>query len=270
MATLKSGKLKKVSQEDFSSIYQKKPKSVQSDWKKIFDPVIRELQSFSFSPSLWFLADFHKGQIIHADGNFESLSSVKKEKWIGLSPMEMAQFFHPADVEKMQAFVVYIAGMYAGITPKDQNKVKASILFRLLNSKKQYQWCQMDYPGMHYENGIPHFLLFRISDISHLTKEGKCCLFVHDQRNKENTMFYCEDEQVVLKPYHEEKPLSQREMEVISCLMKGLISKEIATVLKISKNTVENHKQNIFAKTGTKNLAELISYAHRNLGDKLN
>jgi len=49
--------------------------------------------------------------------------------------------------------------------------------------------------------------------------------------------------------------------------MKGMISKEIAASLHISKNTVENHKQNIFTKTGTRNLAELIAYGHRFLTD---
>jgi len=44
-----------------------------------------------------------------------------------------------------------------------------------------------------------------------------------------------------------------------------LLSKEIAEILKISKNTVENHKQNIFIKTKTKKITELVMFANNYL-----
>ena len=64
--------------------------------------------------------------------------------------------------------------------------------------------------------------------------------------------------------FNSSKELSKREIELIKLLAKGLISKEIAELLGISKNTVENHKQNMFEKTGSRNLAELVAYAHVN------
>lgn len=264
---MQTKKLKKVSPDEFDAVYAQKNLITKNSWQRLFEAPLKAMQTFNFSPAIWFVADFKKGSIVFADGQFDHLSPIPQKAWIGLSPMQMAPFFHPDDVEKMQAFVVYIAGMYGGIPTKDQAKVKASILFRMKTSTDYFHWCQMDYPGLHYVKGVPHFLLFRISDVSHLVKSGNCTLYVHDSRNKESVLFSCTESHVNLKPITEEKPLSQREKEVITLLMKGMISKEIAAALNISKNTVENHKQNIFTKTGTRNLAELIAYGHRILDD---
>ena len=67
-----------------------------------------------------------------------------------------------------------------------------------------------------------------------------------DSNEKEPTLYFCDDEKVLLKPVVSQKALSARELEIIELLVKGLISKEITEVLNISKNTVENHKQNIY------------------------
>ncbi|RPI29031.1 MAG: DNA-binding response regulator [Acidobacteria bacterium] len=57
--------------------------------------------------------------------------------------------------------------------------------------------------------------------------------------------------------------LSKREREVITLVVKGLSSKEIADHLFISVKTVESHRARIMEKTGAKNLPELVRYAIR-------
>jgi FixJ family two-component response regulator len=52
--------------------------------------------------------------------------------------------------------------------------------------------------------------------------------------------------------------LSQREREVMQRLVEGLSSRKIAEVLGISRKTVDVHRASIFAKTGFRNVAELI------------
>ena len=56
--------------------------------------------------------------------------------------------------------------------------------------------------------------------------------------------------------------LTKREMEVAELCAQGLISKEIASKLKISQRTVETHKNNIFKKLGINNTVELVRYVH--------
>lgn len=55
--------------------------------------------------------------------------------------------------------------------------------------------------------------------------------------------------------------LSKREMEILHLMREGFSSKEIAAKLFISINTISNHRQNMLAKTNSKNSTELLGYA---------
>lgn len=55
--------------------------------------------------------------------------------------------------------------------------------------------------------------------------------------------------------------LSPREREVLSLIVKELTSEEIAERLFISKKTVDNHRQNLFAKCNCKSTVGLVKYA---------
>ncbi len=125
----------------------------------------------------------------------------------------------------------------------------------------------MEYPAMHYINDEPRFLLCHVSEINHIVNHPKCIMYILDSNEREATMYFCVDEKLVLKPILVNKALSAREIEIARLLAKGLLSKEIAEVLGISKNTVENHKQNIYFKTGTKKINELVTYANNYLSN---
>lgn len=51
---------------------------------------------------------------------------------------------------------------------------------------------------------------------------------------------------------------SEREIEILKALAGGHTSKEIASMLFISENTVETHRKRLFAKLGARNMADLI------------
>ena len=52
--------------------------------------------------------------------------------------------------------------------------------------------------------------------------------------------------------------LSKRELEVLKKIAQGNSSKDIASLLFISENTVETHRRNLFAKLQANNVADLI------------
>lgn len=58
--------------------------------------------------------------------------------------------------------------------------------------------------------------------------------------------------------------LSKREKEILLKICEGLSNHEIADALFISKRTVDKHRANLLAKTGSKNTASLILYAIKN------
>jgi DNA-binding NarL/FixJ family response regulator len=59
-----------------------------------------------------------------------------------------------------------------------------------------------------------------------------------------------------------QKPISNREKEVLELISHGYKSDEIGNQLNISKYTVETHKKNLRKKLNAKNTFELISLAH--------
>lgn len=59
-------------------------------------------------------------------------------------------------------------------------------------------------------------------------------------------------------PFH---PLSDREMEVLSCVVRGKSNKEIAGLLGISHQTVKNHVTSILRKFGVEDRTQAVVYA---------
>ena len=61
------------------------------------------------------------------------------------------------------------------------------------------------------------------------------------------------------KKEEEQINLTKREREILFYLLSGKTNKEVAIILKISLNTVNNHVANIYDKSGVKNRVELVN-----------
>ena len=61
--------------------------------------------------------------------------------------------------------------------------------------------------------------------------------------------------------------LTQREVEILALIARGLTNSEIAAQLFLSSHTIKTHINRVFAKTGSRDRAAAIGYAHRhNIG----
>lgn len=65
-------------------------------------------------------------------------------------------------------------------------------------------------------------------------------------------------------PIDEQDRLSEREVEILVAICRGLSTQEIADQLFISKRTVDKHRANILEKSGCKNSTSLVVYAIKN------
>lgn len=61
------------------------------------------------------------------------------------------------------------------------------------------------------------------------------------------------------EPAHQ--PLTPREREILMCVVQGMTSKQIGARLDISAATVQKHRENLARKLGTRNAAEMATYA---------
>ena len=80
-------------------------------------------------------------------------------------------------------------------------------------------------------------------------------------RASQELMVNTPPENVTWKGDPQGKPLSEREVQVISLVANGYTNKEIANKLAISVKTVESHKANSMQKLDLKSRAEIVDYA---------
>ena len=72
-----------------------------------------------------------------------------------------------------------------------------------------------------------------------------------------------QDENAVLALRAKFQALTRREKEVMACVSRGLMNKQIAAEIGITENTVKVHRGNLVKKMGAKSLAELVRMADR-------
>lgn len=58
------------------------------------------------------------------------------------------------------------------------------------------------------------------------------------------------------------KKITEREMEVLQLIIKGLSNKEIADQLILSKRTIDNHRFHLMKKLGAKNTADIVRISY--------
>lgn len=94
---------------------------------------------------------------------------------------------------------------------------------------------------------------------------GRDILFEAIQKiHTEGHYFTPEAQALLVQGFSQPQPsakISPREKEVISLIVDGLTTKEIAAKLFLSKYTIESHRQNVMLKLDVKNMAELVKYA---------
>jgi DNA-binding NarL/FixJ family response regulator len=76
---------------------------------------------------------------------------------------------------------------------------------------------------------------------------------------KATNEFIAKDEKTIFK-----FKLSNQEKELIKLVVAGKTSKEISSILNISKNTVDTHRKNIHKKLEISNSGSLIKFANEN------
>jgi two-component system invasion response regulator UvrY len=94
-------------------------------------------------------------------------------------------------------------------------------------------------------------------EIINRVMEGEEKVVCQDATNIMNNEIFDSTEEEIRKGYN---ALSQREIEVIRCIVEGLNSKQIADKLNRSIKTVEVHRHNVLKKMKMKNTASLIKY----------
>ena len=86
-------------------------------------------------------------------------------------------------------------------------------------------------------------------------------------RLRSNDRYFCtEISQMLLKDFQDlnqdkDELLTYRERQILELLVDGETNQKIASVLRISENTVKTHRRNMMEKFGARNLLGMVRYA---------
>lgn len=111
--------------------------------------------------------------------------------------------------------------------------------------------------------GVKGFIL-KNSEITEVIKAIKAVTSGNTYFSSEVLYNVVKNIKTVSKTPNTNANLSEREVEVLEQICKGMSNHEIAEVLYISKRTVEKHRASLLLKTNTKNTAQLVMYAIEN------
>jgi len=172
----------------------------------------------------------------------------------------MNEKVHPDDRSWFLVFGNRMIDFFSQIGIENVSKYKVRYDIRL--RKKNGEYARILYQGImleHDENGRFLRSLSVHSDITYLKQEGTPVLsFIgmdgepsyHDIASNNNFIESKDD-------------LTRREKQVLKLLIEGKLSKEVSSILKISKQTVDTHRKNMLHKKNLSNTGELIGKAIR-------
>lgn len=187
----------------------------------------------------------------------ETINGNSKEDFIiGMLPGSLRNY-HPDDFKIFSEKILpEILKFFASLPANDKNNYRISYNYRHKMEDNSFIHLQQHiiYSGFN-QNNLSGGNLSSITDLTDLKHDNSITLVI--------TKIQQEKEEVILQKKISNEHLSlltYREKEIIMLAKKGYSSKEIASKLLISQNTVRNHKKHMMEKTNTYNIAGLIDY----------
>jgi DNA-binding CsgD family transcriptional regulator len=176
---------------------------------------------------------------------------------LGIEPRELhpghfVEVIHPDDLSRMGLLKAQTFVVEKEVLESDKGSALVSFTIRMRNPAGEYHnyICQAYF----FYSRIPHkavYLFQVISRIDWFNLKKNC---FHHSKGKDLSLFRYPDEQLLkICP-----GLSEREMEIIKLVEKGMSSKQIAEKLFLSVFTVNTHRANMLEKTGKATISDLI------------
>jgi DNA-binding CsgD family transcriptional regulator len=223
-----------------------------------------ELDLYKKLWSFFLIGDSYYFILNHQSLMFEYVSK-EVEDIMGYHPSEFnIQFMngkiHPDDRSWFLAIGNRVVDFFSQLAIEKLMKYK--IRFDIRFMKKNGDYARILYQGIlleHDENGRFLRTLSTHTDITYLKQEGKPMLsFIGFDGEPSYRDIASKN---LFSKIKEE--LTRREKQVLTLLIEGKFSKEISSILKISKQTVDTHRKNMLRKKNLSNTGELIGKAIR-------
>lgn len=187
------------------------------------------------------------------------------EKILGYDPslFNIASFLeiiHPDDQLYFLTFENYAIDFFSTLPVEKLMKYKVRYDYRAKTKSGNYaNILHQSIAIEHDDRGFVTRILCVETDISYLKKESKPLLSIIGMDGEPSYI----DIDVENFGMESNDVLTRREKQVLLLLIEGKLSKEIASFLNISKQTVDNHRKNMLRKNNVANTSELVAKAIR-------
>jgi len=204
-------------------------------------PLFRQgvMDTISLEPDMKVVGQESSGE--HAVEAIRGLKPAVVLLDVNLPVMNGQQITHQVTMEKLKSRVVLMSGY-----DDAEQALHAAMAGAAAYCAKEVQ---------------PKALLRIIRDVN----DGKFVFGAEAMTRKELQKWIEDQIEAAPRPYSEPgspfHPLSEREMEVLECVVRGLSNKEIAGLLGISHQTVKNHVTSILRKFGVEDRTQAVVYA---------
>ncbi len=168
---------------------------------------------------------------------------------------------HPDDQPWFLNFENKVVEFFTSLRPEQVRNYKVRYDYRIRKKNGDYIRVMQQVLTLQFEgdNQVVRTLVVH-TDISHIKQDGLPVLsFIG--LNGEPSYINVDVKEVFTTA---KEIITKREREILNLLVKGNDSKTIASLLSISKQTVDTHRKNILKKTGCENTAALIATALKN------
>lgn len=210
-------------------------------------------QLSKISRSCAFVVDVYKCNYTYASSNFVDLLGYDSHKIETLERQGdyLESRIHPNDRAQLATLQVTLAQFIYNLPLEQRNDYSNIYSFRILNARQQYIRVTSRHQVLEQDHNGKAWLIIGNMNISPNQKDFEtvdCAVL-----NLKNGEIFSPS----LLPLPSAN-LTNREIEILRLIQKGLLSKEIADKLCISIHTVNIHRQNLLRKLGVQNSIEAI------------
>lgn len=210
-------------------------------------------QLSKISRSCAFVVDVYKCNYTYASSNFVDLLGYDSHKIETLERQGdyLESRIHPDDRAQLATLQVTLAQFIYNLPLEQRNDYSNIYSFRMLNARQQYIRVTSRHQVLEQDRNGKAWLIIGNMDISPNQKDFEtvdCAVL-----NLKNGEIFSPS----LLPLPSAN-LTNREIEILRLIQRGLLSKEIADKLCISIHTVNIHRQNLLRKLGVQNSIEAI------------
>lgn len=210
-------------------------------------------QLSKLSRNCTFVVDVYKCRYAYASSNFVDLLGYDDHKIATLERQGdyLESRIHPDDRAQLETLQIKLSQFIYSLPPEQRNDYSNIYSFRILNAKQQYVRVTSRHQVFEQDCNGKAWLVIGYMDISPDQKKSESvdCTVLN---LKSGEMF--SPSPSLVSPVN----LTNREIEILRLIQKGMLSKEIADKLCISIHTVNIHRQNLLRKLGVQNSFEAI------------